>query len=99
METTANKYYATLNSVNVLYKKNFELLDSMVNVLDRRDYNTFSEKEKLVVENTVRLVGLLYEMCKVQLVLKSEGEQLNRINYDDIIASTENAGRVIEQVA
>ena len=99
LETTANKYYATLNSVNVLYKKNFELLDSMVNVLDRRDYNTFSEKEKLVVENTVRLVGLLYEMCKVQLVLKSEGEQLNRINYDDIIASTENAGRVIEQVA
>ena len=82
-----------------MIKKNFELLDSMVNVLDRRDYNTFSEKEKLVVENTVRLVGLLYEMCKVQLVLKSEGEQLNRINYDDIIASTENAGRVIEQVA
>ena len=99
LETAANKYYATLNSVNVLYKKNFELLDSMVNVLDRRDYNTFSEKEKLVVENTVRLVGLLYEMCKVQLVLQSEGEQLNRINHDAIIASTENAGRVIEQVA
>ena len=82
-----------------MYKKNFELLDSMVNVLDRRDYNTFSEKERLVVENTARLVGVLFEMCKVQLVLKSEGEQLNRINYDAIIASTENAGRVIEQVA
>ena len=67
-----------------LYQKNFGVLDNMVNMLDRTDYDTFSEKERLVLENTVLLVTLLYEMCKVKLVLQSGGDGMNRINYVDI---------------
>ncbi len=95
---TAQRYFATLTSVHELYQKNFGVLDNMVNMLDRTDYDTFSEKERLVLENTVLLVGVLYNMCKVQLVEQSERGQLNKINYDAIIKSTETAGWAIEQV-
>ncbi len=80
----AIEYYASLSDVNDLYEDNFGVLDNMVNRLDRTDYDTFSEKERLVLENTVLLVTLLYEMCKVKLVLQSEGDGMNRINYVDI---------------
>ena len=80
----AIEYYASLSDVNDLYEDNFGVLDNMVNRLGRTDYDTFSEKERLVLENTVLLVTLLYEMCKVKLVLQSGGDGMNRINYVDI---------------
>ena len=54
-------------------------------------------KPGIMVENTVLLVGLLFNMCKVQLVLKAENEsQLNTINKKDIRRSINDADRLLE---
>ena len=46
----------------------------------------------LCLENTVLLVALLYKMCKVELVLKSDTpDGINRINRTALAESTKDA--------
>ena len=73
-------------------------MDSMVNTLDRTDYRTYSEKEKIILENTVLLVTLLYEMCKVKLVLQSEDDGINLINYEDTFDMMAKSASVQEKI-
>ena len=48
---------------------------------ERTDWQRYNDREKRMVQNTVMLVGLLYKMCKLQLVIpaKTEGA-LNRVD-------------------
>ncbi len=63
------------------------------------DYKKFSGEEKLITENVVLLVGLLYEMCKVQLVEKSElEEEINTINEEEINSQIENSENVLKKL-
>ena len=58
----------------------------------KTDWNTYSDAEKKLTENTALLVGLLYSMCKVQLVFQSnDATELNRVNEAGIEASREMA--------
>ena len=47
------------------------------------DWQRYNDREKRMVQNTVMLVGLLYKMCKLQLVIpaKTEGAP-NRVDMD-----------------
>lgn len=61
-------------------------LQNMIDIIDSKDnydWSNFSEREKLVIENTILYVGLLYNMCKVQLVKKTN-EELSEVNEEDI---------------
>ena len=52
--------------------------------------------KKELWKNTVLLVNLLYQMNKVQLVLKTEEENaLNTVNEEEIRESKENAEQVL----
>ena len=50
------------------------------------DYiNDFAYYDQKILKNTAHLVFILYEMCKVNLVIPADNEEeLNTINYDDI---------------
>lgn len=79
LRDVAYKYILSLEKVERSYKYNLNRLENILRV--KRDWNYFSDEEKLITENTILLVGLLYNMCKVELVLKSNSEdELNRIN-------------------
>lgn len=79
LRDVAYKYILSLEKVERSYKYNLNRLENILRV--KRDWNYFSDEEKLITENTILLVGLLYNMCKVELVLKSNSEdKLNRIN-------------------
>jgi hypothetical protein len=96
LRNTSNKYYYKLSSVNEVYQKHLNGLTSIVTMLGHKDWNTFTNEEKRVTENTVLLVGLLYNMCKVELVLKGEKEgDMNTINNSEVEASINNANTVI----
>ena len=80
LKSTASKYLDSLNKVNARYSEWFSILKETVK--NKTDWNSFSQEEKLNAENTVLAVGLLYEMCKVKLVLASKSEtEKNEINY------------------
>lgn len=84
LQNTANRYERALNKVNDIYKTKLYALKALISS-GKTDWYQFTESEQLLTENTVLLVGLLYNMCKVKLVQQAEGDnKLNKINHADI---------------
>lgn len=95
----SNNYQKSLGAVNELYTLHLTELKRIVNVWGHTDWNTFTDEEKRITENTVLLVGLLYSMCKVELVKKStKKDGMNAINQEDAQKAMENAARVKEDI-
>ena len=80
----AGRFNTSLIKVDSLYRKYFNIIDSLVNCSGKTEWFDFSEAEKKKVKISVLIVGLLYKMCRVQLVLKQEDGELNKVNSDDI---------------
>ena len=96
LRKTANDYFTTLFAVNEIYQRHLNGLKAIVDILGHTDWHTFTESEKKLTENTVLLVGLLYNMCKVELVLISENEDdINNINTEAVQKSINNANAVL----
>ena len=92
------RYYDCLSNVNEMYQFYLFNLRQMVEVFDHCDWNEFTEKEKLITENTVLIVGLLYNMCKIELVKKSsEKDGINSVNTQDINSSINNANVMMKE--
>lgn len=95
----SNNYQKSLGEVNELYTMHLTELKRIVNVWGHNDWNTFTDEEKRVTENTVLLVGLLYSMCKVELVKKStQKDGMNTINQADAKKAMENATHVKQDI-
>ncbi len=98
LKKTANMYYTTLFRVNGIYREHLSGLKTIVETLGHKDWNTFTNDEKKLTENTVLLVGLLYNMCKVELVLKAKQEgDLNTINKSAVETSVDNAMAIVSE--
>jgi hypothetical protein len=50
-------------------------LSNTVKVQGKTDWNYFTDEEKKNTESVVRLVSLLYNMCKLQIVKKAYAQQ------------------------
>ncbi|MDD6488440.1 MAG: hypothetical protein PUG48_01305 [Clostridia bacterium] len=99
LDLVAKKYYDTLKTVNSKYEETFGYIWYIVNKLNKTDWNDFSEVEKTATQNTVLLVGLLYKMCKVKLVNKSENDnEINTINQTEIDDTIEKANTIIKNL-
>ncbi len=92
LDAAARAYHQTFNSVLEIYWPHLEAMVHMVNDQHKTDWKKFTLQEKLCVENTTLLVGLLYSMCKVQLVEKAyvQGE-MDMVNQVEIDLATKNA--------
>jgi len=99
LRSLSNKYYKTLSLVSKLYNEHLANLIDIVENQGKTDWKNYSEEEKTITQNTVLLVGLLYNMCKVKLVKKSEKENdLNSINTEGANESIKNANSVITTI-
>lgn len=87
----ANEYRESISKVDRAYQAHLNRLYEIVLVNQKKDWNEFTNEEKMITENTVLLVNLLYNMGKVKLVLVSENEELNEINKDEVNKTIENA--------
>lgn len=100
LESTANIYVSSLESVRKKYLESFNFISYIVNKLNKVDWNQFTDQEKLATENTVLLVGLLYKMCQVSLVIKAENEEeLNTINKEEVEETIENSKQVLNSIS
>ena len=94
----SEKYYECLYKVNNMYQFYLFNLRQMVEVQGNCDWNDFTPREKMMTENTVLIVGLLYNMCKVELVKKSTQENgINSVNTKAIDSSIDNANVMIKE--
>lgn len=100
LSSAADSFQKTLNSLSAVYQKHLQILDVLVNFGQKTDYSQYSDKEKLALENTVLLVALLYKLCQVNLVIRSEDEkELNTVNFDGVYLSKGDAKSLLEKVA
>ncbi|MBA5850736.1 hypothetical protein H2684_05290 [Clostridium sp. cel8] len=93
LEIVAKKYRSSLIKVRDKYLESFNYISYVVNKIHKVDWNEFTEHERVAIENTVLLVSLLYKMCKVNIVNKSENENdmntINRSGIDDAVKESE----------
>ena len=79
------------------YRKHLNMLKYIVDYSEKTNWKNFSEKEKKVTENTILLVGLLYKMCRVNLVCKGKSESdINEINYAEIDKIVSDATGILD---
>ncbi len=99
LSSVAKNYINALTEVKEKYSENFNYISYTVNNIGKTDWNEFSKEEQLALENTVLLVGLLYNMCKVRIVEKSADEdELNTINKNDIQDEITKSKEVLSKI-
>lgn len=97
---TARKYDDILEKMRDLYRRQ---LMKMRNVVDNNDvgghidWNMLTDDERLIIENMVLIVGVLYNMCKVQIVKESSSSGMNSVNRQAICKAENDAKKVIQQ--
>lgn len=70
----AYSYRKVLEEVDAVYQEHLYDMKMMINYSERTDWLQYNDREKRLVQNTVMLVGLLYKMCKLQLVIPAKTE-------------------------
>lgn len=78
-------------------KKYDEYLSRLQKILiEKNQWKDFTTEEKKTTENLVLLVGLLYKMCKTQLIIK--GEEKNEVNENDIKVVIGDAKKIMDSI-
>lgn len=94
LKNTADKYYSSIDRVDAVYRRHLSALDAIININGKTEWSLFTDREKIVTENAVLLVQLLYKMCQVKLVLVSEKkDETNKVNsseVDEMVKTAEN---------
>lgn len=86
------KFETSLKDVYTVYQKHLDQLATIVILNGKTNWADFTEAEQTLVENTSMLVGLLFKMCKTQLVFNAEGTQtLNTVNKAGVDVITREA--------
>lgn len=100
LQRTAERYNATLLRMHSLYMKQLEKMRKIIDSFKEKHVNwqDLSLEEQLVIENMVLIVGVLYNMCKVQLVQKSGNSDQNVINKSEISKAEKDADDVMLQM-
>ncbi|MBQ6996315.1 MAG: hypothetical protein IJN64_17795 [Lachnospiraceae bacterium] len=94
---TSSMYNRVLSSANEIYKKHLAKMEIIVDIREKTDWNTFTEEEKLCFENAALLVSLLYKMCRVSLVIQTEGERLNEVNAQEAEKTLHEVEDILKQ--
>ena len=76
-------YCQNLSKIANKYLKYLKRLISIIKNKKECKWSNFTEEEKRIVEITTLYVGILYNMCKVQIT-KSTNSGLNKINKNEI---------------
>ena len=93
-------YNSTLVALSDRYYIQIDLMRDLVSY--KTNWRDYTADEKLIVENTVLLVGAIYAMCKVQLVVNSEEEtelNIKVINKKEASKARKRGKELLEQLA
>lgn len=97
LRAVAGPFNKTLTLTEIEYRNRLNQLEEIV--ANKTKWADFEEEEKTIVQNTVLLVGLLYKMCQINIVLKSEDENgLNRVNAEIVDKTTADATDILQSI-
>ena len=92
------KFEDALKRTSKVYYRYLDMLGDLVILRGHTNWDDFSPSEKSLTENTVLLVGLLYDMCKVKLVKQSTGKnEVNQVNDEEINNAVKKADTFLNE--
>lgn len=97
--TVADRYRRALMAVREAYDERLRLVKEIVIDRGKTDWNDFDSSEKLLVQNLVLLVGMLYSMCKVNLVIDDDGDGItDRVNTSGVDLQLRKSSELMESI-
>ena len=98
-EAASEDYISVMTKVNQKYSDRLNYLSFLVNTLKKRDWKKFSNNEKTKTKELILLVGLLYNMCKVNFIQETSDENgVNKLNKEEIANSVERANGILKNM-
>ena len=99
LKGTAIEYRQTLLHVDANYEEHLRRLKLLVIDNQKCDYKLYTSDEKLLLKNTILLVGLLYEMCKVKLVIPgNSNDDIGTVNNSEVWEKKTKANELINSL-
>lgn len=99
LRQSGKKFSNALTKVYNTYNRQFRDLRHTVNVLEKTDFRDFTDIEKHNLQNTILLVRLLHEMCKVNLVIHNEkNDDTNKVNHICIEKTVIDSEAVLKEI-
>ena len=93
LRDSAEMLYRSMREVRQPYLSHLSALKTLVS--QKTDFKEYTDEERLLVRNSILLVSLLHDMCKVTLVQKAENENcvetVNEKEVKRIVKSTESS--------
>lgn len=97
--SAAKFFKISLTDIEKQYRKRLSTLDYVVNFSEKKQWYQFTEKEKQMTENAILLVGLLYKMCKTNLVIRNQdGDRINVVNKSEVNTIVKDANKILAEV-
>ena len=91
-------YMNSLTAVNDVYQKHFTVMRHMVLDEGKTNWFDYNDEEQLLIQNTVLLVQLLLDMCRVKIVLEAPpGQDVGVINQKEINIAKNKMEDVLNQ--
>ena len=67
---------------------------------EKCEYSSFSQDERVIFKNLVLLVRVLFEMCKVKIVLqKEEQEEMHEVNTQEVMSIVQKAKETVQSIS
>lgn len=99
LSSAAKSFKISLTDIEKQYRKRLSTLDYVVNFSEKKQWYQFTEKEKQMTENAILLVGLLYKMCKINLVIRNQdGDGINVVNKSEVNTIVKDANKILAEV-
>jgi hypothetical protein len=100
LRTAATSYLNTFRVVVLIFDSYLSKMRHIIEVKysNNPNWNRFSYEERKTIENTILLVGVIYNMCKVKLVLSAGSKDINRVNSEEINKATKMAKDAITSI-
>lgn len=96
---TATKYSNSIKVVKGSYEVLLRQVSTIVNDEGKTDWKLFTGKDKLLFQNMVLLVGLLYKMCGVNLVINDDGDgSAVRVNHDGVNSAIDQSEDINKKI-
>ena len=100
LRNSAGMLYQSMLEVRQQYLSHLSALKALVS--QKTDFKEYTKEERLLVRNSILLVSLMYDMCKVTLVQKAENENsvetVNEKEVKRIVDSTKSSLPTIKPV-
>lgn len=85
-------FYNSLEKINTIYISYVDHLNNIINKENKIDWLNYTNEEKKIVETTILLVGVLYNMCKVKLTIDDGNDSnIKKVNSSEIDLAISNA--------